>query len=107
MSAGKETRLERVFVLFGRETCDACKQARGKLEYFVNRWHMDVPIVYYDVDQPEGMTESAWHDVTDIPTVILREGGTETRRWKLYPPRLSELCELFQAQDDGQALPEE
>jgi len=98
--------LDRTFRIFGRPTCKVCKDAKGKVDYFLNRWKVGAPVVYYNVDMPEGMAEGAWYDVVDIPTILLEEGDTVVKRWALIPPRLEELKNLFGAADDGQPIPE-
>lgn len=99
--------MERRFRFFGRQTCDACKKAKGKIEYFRNRWHVAAPVIYYDVDQPEGMAEGAWYDVADIPTVLLEEGDRIVGRWKEKPPLLAELRTLFGITEVGELTAEE
>jgi hypothetical protein len=99
--------LEKTFKFFGRKTCDVCHKARGKIEYFINRWSVAAPLVYIDVDQPEGMAEGAWYDVADIPTIVLEEGDNIVGRWKEKPPRLNELIGLFGINDPRAATAEE
>jgi len=91
----KGIELEKSFKFFGRKTCDVCHKAKGKIEYFINRWNVAAPLVYYDVDQPEGMAEGAWYDVADIPTIVLEEGENIIGRWKEKPPLLQELRDIF------------
>ena len=95
----KGIELEKTFKFFGRKTCDVCFKAKGKIEYFIKRWNVGAPLVYYDVDQPEGMAEGAWYDVADIPTIVLEEGESILGRWKEKPPRLHELFGLFGIND--------
>ena len=90
--------MSRTFKIFGKKTCRFCPGARHKVEYFVERWHIDAPVVYYDLDAPEGMTEGAWYDVYETPTVVLEEGETVVKRWVKIPPRYSELFPMFRIQ---------
>ena len=57
-------------LLFGRETCEVCKSIKEKLQYFSDK-HTPIPIEYFDVDSVDGLAESAYLSVPDIPTVIL------------------------------------
>lgn len=99
--------MERQFKLFGRKTCEVCRKVKGKVEYFLNRWHVTTPLVCYDVDEPEGMAEGAWYDVVEIPTVVLEEGEKIIGRWQEKPPLLQELRTIFGISDTGQPVPEE
>jgi thiol-disulfide isomerase/thioredoxin len=87
------------FRVFGRKTCPYCQKAREKVEYFLNRWNVKAPVVYYDVDVPEGMAEGAWYDVYEIPTVLLEDEDQIVQRWLKTPPLLQELKKLFRISD--------
>ena len=87
------------FRVFGRKTCPYCQKAKEKVEYFLNRWDVKAPVVYYDVDVPEGMAEGAWYDVYEIPTVVLEDEDQIVQRWLKTPPLLQELKKLFRIPD--------
>ena len=91
--------MNRTFRVFGRKTCPYCQKAKEKVEYFINRWQVGTPVLYHDVDVPDGMTEGAWYDVYEIPTVLLEEGDQVIRRWLKTPPLLQELKGLFNIND--------
>jgi hypothetical protein len=99
--------LKRIFRFFGRAKCEACHKAKGKVEYFLNRWHVAAPLVCYDVDAPEGMAEGAWYDVAEVPTVILEDGEQIIGRWKEKPPLLQDLKTLFDITDNSPMAAEE
>ena len=82
--------------VFGRQTCDACKAAVEKIEYFTKKWNRDdVDIEYVDMDTPDGLAEGAYRDVYDIPTVILESGGSELVRWVKTVPISTEFKKYF------------
>ena len=91
--------MSRTFKVFGKKTCPFCPKARAKVEYFVKRWKVDAPVVYYDIDVPEGMAEGAWYDVFETPTIVLEESGAILKRWVKFPPLFQELKPMFTIND--------
>lgn len=81
-------------LLFGRESCDACQSIKKKLQYFAEKY-TPIPIEYFDVDTINGLTESTFLSVPDIPTVILIKDETEIKRWVKSAPTFAELKELL------------
>ena len=81
-------------LLFGRETCEVCKSIKEKLQYFSDK-HTPIPIEYFDVDSVDGLAESAYLSVPDIPTVILMKEKAEIKRWVKSAPIFTELNELL------------
>jgi glutaredoxin len=81
--------------IFGRKDCQACRQARQKMEYYLAKWQIDIPLEYCDMETPDGLALGAFHDVAEIPTVLLEEDGKELGRWVKFPPRSEELKELI------------
>ena len=59
--------------VFGRPTCQVCKQAIEKIDYFLGKWEYrtHVPVRYFDMDTVDGLAEGAFYEVSDIPTVVL------------------------------------
>ncbi|MGB3480559.1 MAG: hypothetical protein WBB67_15560, partial [bacterium] len=43
-------------------------------------------IEYYDMETLDGLTEGAFHEVSDIPTVIIFDDKNELTRWVKQPP---------------------
>jgi len=82
-------------LIFGRETCDACKSIREKMHYFSDKY-TPIPIEYYDTETVDGLTETAYRSVADIPTVILMKDEQEIKRWVKSAPIFSELKELLE-----------
>ncbi len=81
--------------IFGKKDCPACRQAKEKVEYYLARWQVDIPLEYYDLETPDGLALGAYHDIADVPTVLMEENGTELRRWVKFPPRSEELQALL------------
>jgi glutaredoxin len=83
--------------VFGRSDCDACKSAIAKMEYFSRKWGKsgEVAIDFFDMDTVEGLSEGAWRDVYDIPTVILERQGAELARWVKQVPISQDFRKYF------------
>jgi thiol-disulfide isomerase/thioredoxin len=77
--------MKKVFI-FGKPTCPVCKDARKKIEYFKEKEKFDAKIEYYDMETIDGLTEGAFHEVSDIPTVIVLDDKNELVRWVKQPP---------------------
>ncbi|KPK63801.1 hypothetical protein AMJ83_04925 [candidate division WOR_3 bacterium SM23_42] len=77
--------MKQIFV-FGKPDCPVCKDAREKLLYFKEKKTFDAPIKYYDMETVEGLTEGAYHEVDDIPTIIILDDKKELARWVKKPP---------------------
>ena len=80
--------------VFGKRGCSACQQAKAKVEYYLAKWQVDIPLEYCDLETVDGLALGAFHDVVEIPTVLLEAAGRELRRWVRFPPRSDELYEL-------------
>lgn len=72
--------------VFGKTDCSVCKDTREKLMYFKEKNKFDAPITYYDMETLEGLTEGAYREVSDIPTVIILDDSQELARWVKKPP---------------------
>jgi len=77
--------MKQIYV-FGRPDCPVCKDTREKLAYFKEKNNFDAQIKYYDMDTVDGLTEGAYHEVEDIPTVIILDDSKELIRWVKKPP---------------------
>ena len=72
-----------IIKIFGRPGCSACKQMHEKMLRFVEkRRAQDRPSVnYIDMETVDGMAEGAFHDILQIPTVILEKDGEMLERY--------------------------
>ena len=79
--------------VFGRPTCQVCKQAMEKINYFLDKWEFQgkVRLTYFDMDTVDGLAEGAFYEVSDIPTVVLLNNQDEMDRWVKRPPLSKEL----------------
>jgi len=79
--------------IFGKPDCDLCKSARRKVEFFLSKWEMAdrVEVQFLDVTTVEGLTESAYHNATDIPTTLVLRNGEHVARWEQVMPPSQEL----------------
>ena len=73
-------------LIFGRKTCPVCKDVLHKFQYFKEKTKFEPEIKYIDMDDLDGMTEGAFYEVADIPTVVILENGKEIKRWVKNPP---------------------
>jgi thiol-disulfide isomerase/thioredoxin len=83
--------------IFGKKTCSACKAAREKFEFFLNRWKVSgkAKIIFYDLDTVEGLAEGSYYNVSEIPTTILEKESREITRWIKEVPLSQEFKKYF------------
>lgn len=55
------------------------------IKYFKEK-KINAEIKYFDMETVEGLTEGAFHEVGDIPTVIIFDNKDELTRWVKRPP---------------------
>lgn len=72
--------------LFGKPDCPVCKDTHEKLMYFKEKNNFAATIKYYDMETVDGLTEGAFHEVEEIPTVIIFDDKKELARWVKKPP---------------------
>ncbi|MDI6738910.1 MAG: hypothetical protein QME74_00925 [Candidatus Edwardsbacteria bacterium] len=96
-------------LVFGRPACQVCKQAIEKIDYFLDKWKYkeQVPLTYFDMDTVDGLAEGAFHEVSDIPTVVLQYKKQELDRWVKRPPLSKELKPHLDKVFKGEADPDE
>jgi glutaredoxin len=73
-------------LIFGKPTCPVCKDAHKKVKYFKKKINFSADILYYDMETIDGLTEGAFNEVSDVPTVIIVENKKELARWIKKPP---------------------
>jgi len=82
------------FEVFGKTGCAKCKSTRNKLNHLVAKHgcNGEVDIAYHDMDTVDGMVEGAFHEVTEVPTTILRDAAGEAlARWDGRLPPSAEV----------------
>ena len=77
--------MKQIYV-FGKTDCPVCKDACEKLMYFKEKNKFAAQIKYYDMETVDGLTEGAYHEVEEIPTVIIFDDNKELIRWVKKPP---------------------
>ena len=72
-----------IIKVFGRPGCSACKQMHEKMLHCVEKWRMQdsLRVDYIDMGTPDGLAESAFNDIAQIPTVILEKDGRVLERY--------------------------
>jgi glutaredoxin len=80
-------------VYFVKDGCDACKKAREKVEFFLEKWGASEGLdrESFSLSTVDGLVEASMREVHDIPTVILEDQGAEVARWIRRPPTSAEL----------------
>jgi hypothetical protein len=80
-------------VFFVKEDCGACKNAKKKVDFFLEKWgasdSVDTEVVSLSTE--DGLVEAAMREVAEIPTIVLEDGGNEVARWTKTPPLSEEL----------------
>jgi len=83
---------------FVRQDCEACKNAREKVEFFIEKWgRSKMDRVSYDVGTEDGLIEAALRGVSDIPTIVLERDGDELARWTKKAPKSDDLRSSLEA----------
>ena len=80
-------------VFFVKENCDACKNAKEKVSFFLDKWGAadSVATEAVNLDSEDGLVEAAMRGVADVPTIILESDGSEVARWGRKAPASDEL----------------
>ena len=80
-------------VFFVKEGCGACKNAREKVDFFLAKWGVSdtVETQTIDLSTADGLVEAAMRDVSDVPTILLEEDGSEVTRWTRKVPASDDL----------------
>ena len=80
-------------VFYVKEDCEACKNAKEKVAFFLNKWGAadSVPIEAINLDTEDGLVEAAMNAVADVPTIVLEHDGGEVARWIKKAPPSEEL----------------
>ncbi|MBA7513700.1 hypothetical protein ES705_05717 [subsurface metagenome] len=72
--------------IFGKPACPVCKDAHNKIMYFKEKKNFSAEVQYFDMETVDGLAEGAFHEVADVPTVIIFENKDELVRWVKQPP---------------------
>ncbi len=80
-------------VFYVKEDCDACKNAKEKVSFFLNKWGAtgSVATEAINLDTEDGLVEAAMNAVSDVPTIVLQNEGSEVARWIKKAPPSEEL----------------
>jgi hypothetical protein len=79
--------------VYGKQGCARCQAAKNKLSHFVAKWGRSdrVSIEFIDMETVDGLAESAFRDVSDIPVTILIDNGRVLARWDGEVPASEDL----------------
>ena len=80
-------------VFFVRDDCGACKNAKEKVGFFLEKWNAAeaVEVETISLSTTDGLVEAAMRAVGEIPTIILEDGDGEVARWVKKAPTSDEL----------------
>jgi hypothetical protein len=80
-------------VFFVKENCGACKNAREKVDFFLQKWGASdaVGTEVVNLSTEDGLVEAAMREVAEIPTIVLEDDGGEVARWTKKAPASEEL----------------
>jgi len=83
--------------IFGKKACGRCMVAKSRIEYIIKKTSTQdkVHLSFLDVETPEGLSESMFLGVADIPTTIIKHNEREIARWDGRPPLTAELKTLI------------
>ena len=92
--------MPQIFV-FGKQNCPKCASTKRKLDHFLSKWKLDkdVPVVFQDMGTREGLAESCFRDVWEIPTTIVEDDKSSEclARWSGEIPHSQQLREQLNA----------
>ena len=79
--------------IFGKQDCAKCTTTKNKVGHYINKWGMDgkVPVVFMDMDTPDGLCEGSFRDVLKVPTTIIEQGAATLARWEGEIPNSENL----------------
>ncbi len=83
--------------VFGKEGCAVCQTTKRKLSHFLEKWgHGEkVELAFVDMETVEGLAESAFQDVTAIPTTIISDKSGQLKRWEGAVPPSEEVKRIL------------
>ena len=69
--------------IFGKPDCSACSQMHDKMLRTVEKLETAdaITVNYIDTATEDGLVESAFNDISEIPTVILEKDGRTIARF--------------------------
>jgi len=69
--------------VFGKQDCSTCKQMHEKMLHCIEKWNMKerVTVNYINMDTIDGMAEAAFHDIAEVPTVVVEKDGSAVARY--------------------------
>ena len=86
--------------IFGKPGCEYCKTTMKKFETFFDRWSIDkniIPLLFFDMEQVDGLAEGAFYSVSKIPSTIIEKDGRILARWDGQVPLSEEFKKYFEA----------
>ena len=91
--------------IFGKPGCAKCETTKNKLSHFLTRWGITdkVSLKFFDMSTMDGMAEGAYHDVLNIPTVIIHRDDEAVARWDGEVPQSKEVRAHLQETADASA----
>jgi glutaredoxin len=80
-------------VFYVKEDCEACKNAKSKVVFFLDKWGVSgsIETELINLDTADGLVEAAMNEVADVPTIVLQRDGDEVARWTKKAPASDEL----------------
>jgi thioredoxin 1 len=83
--------LEKVVIIFGSQTCDACKKLTTIIIPLLEKVHTDVEFLFLDGDKFNGIAD--YYQIDYYPTLIYFEQGIEKNR--LVSTSIKEIEKTF------------
>ena len=84
-----------IIEIFGKKNCPLCESAKKKIGLCLSKLDMteSVPVVFHDIETVDGAAEGDFHDVFEIPSVLLKHPATGAimARWDGKAPPSQEL----------------
>jgi len=80
-------------IFFVKENCGACKNAKEKVDFFLDKWdaRSSIDVETINLSTSDGLVEAAMRAVAEIPTIILEDQKGEVARWMKKAPTSDDL----------------
>jgi len=82
-----------IIEVYGKQGCGLCESAKKKINHVLSKLALqdNVTLVFQDMETVDGAAEGDFHDVFDIPSVLLKDDDTVVARWDGQAPPSDQL----------------
>ncbi|MFH1422999.1 MAG: thioredoxin fold domain-containing protein [Planctomycetota bacterium] len=80
--------------IFSKNTCPACNALKNSIDQFFSNFDStsNIKVIYYNIEEEEGIAEGAFLDVRSVPTTIVEHERKQLARWDGIVPNIDEFA---------------